>query len=333
MGVRLPSEYQEVEYIATGGSGNQYIATDILGQKDLIIESDQMPTYVDGDHYIFGWQGELYSGGTALQYLCHGGSFNTNYEGAYGSYFLVSNKIHNNIRYHVVSDFTSGNAKVYLDGSQIWSSTVVIPDFETERKFLLFSGMNRTGDPVYYWKGYLYSFCVKKQQRTIADFIPCYRKSDGEIGMFDLVLQKFYTNEGTGVFLKGSDVIDSISPWLVVRRRMLMNLLTEVETMKLIKTVTLTESYESDSNGNVQNFRDLLFDEYKTDPNNLYIAVFSNNSASSYHADVMYTAINSGAYSNGAYFRNNYNTLQSAFTSQYSFHASIGTIIKVYAAR
>ena len=222
MGVRLPAEYQEVEYIATGASGNQYIATDILGQKDLIIESYQMPTNVNGDHYIFGWQGELYSGGTALQYLCHGGSFGTNYEGAYGSYFLVSNKIHNNIRYHVVSDFTSGNAKVYLDGSQIWSSTVVIPDFETERKFFLFSGMNRSGDPVYYWKGYLYSFCVKKQQRTIADFIPCYRKSDSKPGMYDLVSGEFFTNAGTGEFEVGPDVIDSISPWMVARRRALI---------------------------------------------------------------------------------------------------------------
>ena len=38
------------------------------------------------------------------------------------------------------------------------------------------------------------------------DLIPCYRKSDGEIGMYDLVNSVFYTNDGTGTFLKGNNV-------------------------------------------------------------------------------------------------------------------------------
>lgn len=38
------------------------------------------------------------------------------------------------------------------------------------------------------------------------DFIPCYRKSDNVIGMYDLVYKEFYTNQGTGVFTKGNDV-------------------------------------------------------------------------------------------------------------------------------
>ena len=119
----------------------------------------------------------------------------------------------------------------------------------------------------------------------------------------------------------------------MTRRRELMGLLTEIETMKLIKTVTLTESYESDSNGNAQNFRSMLFDEYLTETNNVYVAIFSNNNASTYRANVMYTSIYNGGYSNGAYFRNNYANMQSAFTAQYSLHATTGTVIKVYAAR
>lgn len=39
-----------------------------------------------------------------------------------------------------------------------------------------------------------------------AEFVPCYRKSDGEIGMYDTVSKTFYTNAGTGTFLKGADV-------------------------------------------------------------------------------------------------------------------------------
>jgi len=120
---------------------------------------------------------------------------------------------------------------------------------------------------------------------------------------------------------------------LMTRRRELMGLLTEVETMKLIKTITLTESYESDSNGNTENFRRILFDEYKTEPNNLYVAVFSNNSASSYKANVMWAPINNGNYSNGAYFRQDYTNIGNIFSTVYSFHATVGTVVKVYAAR
>ena len=41
----------------------------------------------------------------------------------------------------------------------------------------------------------------------IADYVPCYRKSDGVIGMYDLVTNTFKSNaNNTGTFTKGADV-------------------------------------------------------------------------------------------------------------------------------
>ena len=40
----------------------------------------------------------------------------------------------------------------------------------------------------------------------VRNFIPCYRKSDNVIGLYDKVEEKFYTNSGTGTFTKGADV-------------------------------------------------------------------------------------------------------------------------------
>ena len=40
----------------------------------------------------------------------------------------------------------------------------------------------------------------------IREYIPCYRKSDGKIGMYDMASGQFFTNAGTGEFLKGEDV-------------------------------------------------------------------------------------------------------------------------------
>lgn len=39
----------------------------------------------------------------------------------------------------------------------------------------------------------------------VREFVPCYRKSDSVIGMYDLVGKQFYTNGGSGTFQKGGD--------------------------------------------------------------------------------------------------------------------------------
>ena len=35
----------------------------------------------------------------------------------------------------------------------------------------------------------------------VRDFIPCYRNSDNEIGLYDLVNDIFYTNQGLVIYL------------------------------------------------------------------------------------------------------------------------------------
>lgn len=53
----------------------------------------------------------------------------------------------------------------------------------------------------------LYSFSMTKADGTpIRNFVPCYRKSDNVIGLYDTVGGMFYTNKGTRSFTKGADV-------------------------------------------------------------------------------------------------------------------------------
>lgn len=52
----------------------------------------------------------------------------------------------------------------------------------------------------------IYSFTVYENGSPIRDFLPAYRIEDGEIGMYDLITENYYTNSGSGVFLKGPDV-------------------------------------------------------------------------------------------------------------------------------
>ena len=54
--------------------------------------------------------------------------------------------------------------------------------------------------------GRVYYVTVSANDGVVLNLIPCYRKSDGEIGMYDTVSQTFFTNAGTGTFAKGADV-------------------------------------------------------------------------------------------------------------------------------
>ena len=53
---------------------------------------------------------------------------------------------------------------------------------------------------------YVYSLKIYDGDTAVREFIPCYRKSDNIIGMYDLVNGKFYTNSGTEEFIKGEAV-------------------------------------------------------------------------------------------------------------------------------
>lgn len=57
-----------------------------------------------------------------------------------------------------------------------------------------------------YWALKLYSFKLTTGWTDVRDFVPCYRKSDNEIWLYDLVNNQFYTNAGTWTFTKWPDV-------------------------------------------------------------------------------------------------------------------------------
>lgn len=53
--------------------------------------------------------------------------------------------------------------------------------------------------------GKIYSVLLERDGTIVADLVPCYRKADGEIGMYDIVSNTFFTNVGTGTFTKGGN--------------------------------------------------------------------------------------------------------------------------------
>lgn len=53
----------------------------------------------------------------------------------------------------------------------------------------------------------LYKLEITGEGTPLRDYYPCYNISTGEIGLYDMVSDSFFGNNGTGVFLKGADIV------------------------------------------------------------------------------------------------------------------------------
>lgn len=176
-GGRLPSEYQEVEWIGTQGQGGEYL---ILQQPTNIAQYDTFQIGV-----------ELNSG--------------TNEQGFWGVDANADAYFHQN-KFQVWAGISSSQS-----GTTITPLTKYDLEWYANRnistpysfKQLLFA--YRTN--AYYFNGKIYYFkWLDSNNELKLDLVPCYRKADNEIGMYDTVNDTFFTNQGTGTFTKGQDV-------------------------------------------------------------------------------------------------------------------------------
>lgn len=105
---------------------------------------------------------------------------------------------------HTISGYL--NSSVYnieIDGisKSISPRTSSITGFP----FFLFAN-NESGTAGSFTNIRCYKLTFWQNNNLIRGFIPCYRKSDNVIGMYDIVNNVFYINQGTGIFIKGPNV-------------------------------------------------------------------------------------------------------------------------------
>lgn len=211
MGVRLPAEYQEVQYIE--GTGTQCIVTDInlstvtnpsvdwtLKVEITAINKTQILAGSDDDFK------QIVVLDSNLRYdWCSKSTtkfFYTKFK--LGSVFTIMQK----------------DGFLWLDNE----SHEITTTSTSALKFGLFCKTikNNAVETYTISNMKLYSFEVKQDFTDIAKYVPCYRKADSKPGIYDLVTKQFFTNAGKGEFTVGPDVIGSISPLMVAWRRMLM---------------------------------------------------------------------------------------------------------------
>ena len=235
MGVRLPAEYQEVEYLES--TGTQYIDTGInLESNDFEINCDFVNTAnVTQEQAIFSiWRSEY----------------------NYWNCFIVNNHLRVYTGAHNENSETITIGKKYSTVVRREESTWSLSLNDTTITWNYSPGsinpttlkvFTRGDTPVIASSNShldIYRFLVKVNGETIASYIPCYRKSDSKPGMYDLVSKAFFINQGTDEFLVGPDVVNHISPRLMDRRRALIAKLTSL-FRKVITSQTGLVSFDT----------------------------------------------------------------------------------------
>ena len=196
---RVPSEYQEVEYIFIPGTAyinTQWTPSD--GTLFNFVFSSTSTQYT----YPFGTGS---SPRLALAYTPGQNAtiFNsTNATVGMYTFAATANKIHEIETYttnvvdgsYVVIDGEKKANGGRIDANLIQSLPMLLGAWQYNATTI------RQGEiKLYYAKANVAGV-------DVFEMIPCYRKADGVIGMYDLVSKTLFTNAGTGSFTKGADV-------------------------------------------------------------------------------------------------------------------------------
>lgn len=204
---RIPSEYQEVEYIKAASGIGAYLNLGFAFDTAARIKiGAYLGSIFTDTAYQFG------AAESSGKYRCMFTAPNDN--GAYGyvygsngsSYIgvrisLAANSV-NDLDYVVkageVSCTNNTNGSVFKQTGNV--------AFTMTSNLLLFAqnynGSARWGGArqIHYFKYY------DKTDTLICDLVPCYRIADGVIGMYDIVRNIFLTNVGSRTFTKGANV-------------------------------------------------------------------------------------------------------------------------------
>ena len=193
---RLPSAYQEVEYIQSTNyeEGSTYIETNIKynsnNQYVFEFEMNTLPTTIY--NVTFGWDygGQVNINKTEI----HNGQNGANINTLEKTKFIKTIEAGTSTNTIITATNSSGTKTITRTHPSLYQHAI--------RGYGIFTRFsdNTPSDPR---EARLYSFKCSINGVLTNELVPCYRKSDNEVGLYDIVENKFYTNSGSGAFIKG----------------------------------------------------------------------------------------------------------------------------------
>lgn len=189
----LPVDYYAVKYLES--SGTQYIDMGYYIAKEKVRYKGKFNfTSVASGMRLFGrespsWSGIIYNLGGAVYAGSSGGIFSL------GPWSADTD-------YDIDLLLDNGDATGIVNGGAPKTATYSGTLVNNTRSLWLFA-VNANGNPSGRISAKVYGFQIYEDDVLVRDLIPCVRRSDSEVGMYDLVGGTFYTNAGTGTFTAG----------------------------------------------------------------------------------------------------------------------------------
>ena len=194
---RLPAEYQEVGWI--GSSGTQYIATGVeLG--DAVLKSG---TLIKAKLSIPSAQSQsrqaLFGFSNTVGY-CILRAANSNKIGPNGKIEVPTDTM-----IDVIARWDTNALTLYYEQTTDSGSYITVPYYR-RLEIMRFGYLHGSTTSLVRATMKIATFTVENDNNIIFNGVPCYRKADDVIGIYDLVSNTFLTNAGTGTFTKGGNV-------------------------------------------------------------------------------------------------------------------------------
>lgn len=190
---RLPLSYQEVEWLES--TGNQYIETGMACNKDFTLDIDfSISKTISGENPIASiWQ-SLYN---YWNLFVRTGSSSAVTVYTAGHHTISHRNFFNPTHIHI--ERTGSAFHMAVDDQELdWTYSYTYGSATTLKLFARGDWVSSNG--VRIWNAKVTANGVTKE------FVPCYRKSDSKIGMYEVNAGTFYENRGTVDFLKGENI-------------------------------------------------------------------------------------------------------------------------------
>ena len=205
----LPTEYQQVEYLES--TGTQWIDSGVYANQSRtkIIIDCALPSFTSNKYCEFTG---VY---TASSYSNYRRAFALGYEsGKIVAQFISWQKTNLNAPNDKATFILEKNKLKYNNTVIADQSNYIYNEYSLSTIYLFGKSSSDFNPPRFEHEGIfimrIYHEQIFDLDLIVRDFYPCYRKSDNEPGMYDIVNDVFYTNAGSGTFIVGPDIMGGL---------------------------------------------------------------------------------------------------------------------------
>lgn len=192
----LPSAYEQLTYIESDSS-HQYINLNYIPTMQTGVKAHVEYTSLASDNYFIGCRDD--SGNTRFWLGIAGNAL----RGAIGNWGSSGIPAVANKKYLFTFNLNCDKKQGLDDNIK---DLTMVEEFEPERPMYLFAPNNK-GIANYGSACKIYDCKIYEGSKLVMDLVPAKRKIDNIVGMYDLVTETFYTNQGTGSFIAGDVVV------------------------------------------------------------------------------------------------------------------------------